>query len=123
MGNRRHKHADEINAWAEGAIIQFKINPTARLWFDCPGNNPAWSLEKVYRIKPAKKVIKFRNYLTKFGAILTYQSDSGLLPEWIEENKDFVSWVGDWQQIEVEADDNNSGGFEFNDPLGGIRVE
>ena len=102
MGNRRHKHADEIHAWAEGAIIQFKIGLTDRLWIDCPGNNPAWSLEKVYRIKPAKKVIKFRNYLTKFGAILTYQSDIGFSPKTIGKHKNFVAWIGDWQQIEIE---------------------
>lgn len=121
MGNRRHKHADEIHAWAEGAIIQFKINPTDQSWIDCPSNNPAWSLDKSYRVKPAKKVIKFRNWITKFGSVVVWQLGQGIsCPENLP---NFVSWVGDWQQIEVEADDNNSSGFEFNDPFGGIRVE
>lgn len=100
MENKRHKHADLIHAWAEGAIIQLEIYPNT--WTDCLDNTPLWRSVVNYRIKPTKKVIKFRNYLTKFGAILTYQSDSSLLPESIEENKDFVKWVGDWRQIEVE---------------------
>ena len=57
----------------------------------------------------------------KSGDIVVWQLGQGAsCPDSLP---NFVSWVGDWQQIEVEADDNNSGGFEFNDPLGGIRVE
>jgi len=45
----RHKHADLIHAWAEGAEIQFKGVDT---WHDC---SPIWSGVKEYRIKPEKK--------------------------------------------------------------------
>ena len=100
MEKRRHKHADEIHAWAEGAIIQFKINPTDRLWIDCPGNNPAWSLDKSYRVKPAKKVIKFRNWITTFGSVVVWQPGQGASCP--EDLPSFVSWVGDWQQMEIE---------------------
>ena len=46
--SKQHKHADLIHAWAEGEIIQFTSDPTGRLWIDCTGNNPAWSLEISY---------------------------------------------------------------------------
>lgn len=120
MENRRHKHADLIHAWAEGAIIQYSMG--CSIWNDCPGNRPIWEADdRIYRVKPAKKVIKFRNWLTKFGSVVVWQLEQGISCP--EDLPIFVSWVGDWQQIEVEADDNNSSGFEFNDPFGGIRVE
>ena len=72
----------------------------AEIWFGPESEREYYILRRLP--KKQRKVIKFRNYLTKFGAILTYQSDSGLLPERIEENKDFVAWIGDWQQIEIE---------------------
>lgn len=48
----KHKHADLIHAWADGAEIQYNQNG---IWFDCP--NPNWdgtgSWE--YRIKPMEE--------------------------------------------------------------------
>lgn len=46
----RHKHADLIYAWAEGAEIQ--IRSTGGAWFDGP---PSWDERCEYRIKPAPK--------------------------------------------------------------------
>ena len=58
-------------------------------------------------VKPSKKVIKFRNWLMKSGDIVVWQLGQGTSCP--EDLPIFVSWVGDWQQIEVEADGNNSG--------------
>ena len=49
--SKRHKNADLIHAWAEGAIIQFKASNGT--WTDCPDNHPRWHSNIYYRIKPA----------------------------------------------------------------------
>lgn len=46
---KRHKHADLIHAWAEGAEIQFLNAP--KQWVDTEGH-PAWYEDHQYRIKP-----------------------------------------------------------------------
>jgi len=43
----KHKHADLIHAWADGAEIQFK---GAEGWFYA--HNPTWHGDTEYRIKP-----------------------------------------------------------------------
>ena len=49
----KHKHADLIHAWADGAEIQYK---TARdIWVDCDCNKPEWLTFIKYRIKPEEK--------------------------------------------------------------------
>lgn len=50
---KRHKHADLIHAWAEGAEIQF-LNSQDK-WVDVQGY-PAWIEDGQYRIKP--KLVK-----------------------------------------------------------------
>ena len=47
----KHKHADLIHAWADGAQIQCK-NPVST-WYDC--DNPDWRETWEYRIKPEEK--------------------------------------------------------------------
>lgn len=97
--SKRHKHADLIHAWAEGAIIQLKLY--ADLWEDCANNSPAWNVGNDYRIKPAVKKIKFRNYLTTSGELATWVIKE--VPIEVTENRsDFAHWIGDWQSIEVE---------------------
>ena len=47
----RHKHADLIIAWANGAKIQwFRYGLTCNTWVDVV--NPQWDSECHYRIKP-----------------------------------------------------------------------
>ena len=120
MENKRHKHADLIHAWAEGAIIQYSIG--CGIWNNCPDNKPMWEADdRIYRVRPTKRVIKFRNWLMRSGDIVVWQLGQGTSCP--DTTPNFAAWVGDWQRIEVEADDNNSGGFEFNAPFDGIRVE
>lgn len=98
MTNKRHKHADLIHAWAEGAIIQFEDSPGE--WLDCADNDPQWAEGTNYRIKPTKKVVRFRNWLMKSGDIVTYVEGKDSDPS--DLHKVFVRWLGDWQQIELE---------------------
>ena len=55
--NKRHKHADLIIAWANGAVIQYKLG--AGVWEDSVNNAPSWALTGVYRIKPKPPVKKY----------------------------------------------------------------
>ena len=48
----KHKHAELIKAWADGAQIQYKWN---NAWFDVAHNNPHWLEHDEYRIKPEEK--------------------------------------------------------------------
>ena len=50
MENTKHPHADLINAWANGAKIQWKSQSG---WTDWDHNySPAWYIDHEYRIKP-----------------------------------------------------------------------
>jgi hypothetical protein len=54
----KHKHADLIKQWADGAQIEWRgMNGD---WCSIAGT-PAWSIETVYRIKPEPKPDVFRN--------------------------------------------------------------
>jgi hypothetical protein len=50
-----HKHAELIKAWADGAIIQYKVNKFTDIWEDCNLNYPKWHEEYEYRIKSEPK--------------------------------------------------------------------
>lgn len=96
--SKRHKHADSIHAWAEGAIIQFKLSE-GDIWLDCPDNLPCWSVDRDYRIKPATKKITFRLWLTKSGKVAVWNLIGGGP---FESPTEFKHWIGDWQSVEVE---------------------
>jgi len=49
----KHKHADLIKAWADGAEIQV-FHPNTDTWDDCT-YDPTWNLRLTYRIKPEPK--------------------------------------------------------------------
>ena len=46
----KHKHAELIHAWADGAEIESKVNG---YWWGT--NPPRWDLDYEYRIKPEEK--------------------------------------------------------------------
>ena len=76
----KHKHAELIKAWADGAQIQVKAHKLT--WED--RENPLWDADSEYRIKPEPDVRAFRafrevpingyskNYILRF-----YPSDTG----------------------------------------------
>lgn len=55
----KHKHADLIKAWADGAKIQ-AISDDGTKWNDC-NSAPNWNPFRTYRIKPEPKhdVVKY----------------------------------------------------------------
>ena len=72
----KHKHADVIKAWADGAIIQYKVGDDR--WLDSHDNDPLWDIETEYRIKPEHKI-----YVVKHIHFDAHSSDSGL---WITDD-------------------------------------
>ena len=56
----KHKHADLIKAWADGAKIQVYL-PNEDIWIDCP-HDPTWNVGRMYRIKPEPKPDQVRFY-------------------------------------------------------------
>lgn len=87
--NKRHKHADLIHAWADGAEIQYEA--ASGDWFS--SSCPNWDEPTQYRIKPKTKTVRFRNYLDIHNK-LKVSLDEAPYPV---VNK----WLGDWQEIEV----------------------
>lgn len=57
----KHKHAELIKAWADGAIIQFEFEVGGE-WKDCPSNKPNWDETTEYRIKPSPKEVTVYYY-------------------------------------------------------------
>jgi hypothetical protein len=48
----KHKHAEIIKAWADGAVIESK-HPNQNVWL--PTQFPYWDDELEYRVKPTPK--------------------------------------------------------------------
>jgi hypothetical protein len=64
MKGIKHKHAELIHAWAEGAQIQrFNIDG----WVDA--TNPYWDKDTEYRIKPKPDIISFLCVLDPSGIV------------------------------------------------------
>ena len=52
----KHKHADLIKAWADGAIVE-EYRPNLNQWVE-PEPYPIWDARFSYRIKPEPQEIK-----------------------------------------------------------------
>ena len=79
----KHKHAELIKAWADGAEIQqYMINLDE--WADCT-YNPSWNVNKTYRIKPEPQT----------DLIVLLRVEITLMQKYLEEQKllgHFVNW-------------------------------
>lgn len=104
-----HKHAALIKAWADGAEIQVKDltnydDPCDCKWKDFSEfDDEVWYSKWEYRTKP--KTIKYRTYLWTEKAghsgvwTVTWQQN---VDNDYEYNRNFVKWLGDWQEVVVE---------------------
>ena len=62
----KHKHADLIHAWADGAKIECKQIDGS--WFDGDGEtSPSWNEDYEYRIKPEPKPDVVKHFLCDFS--------------------------------------------------------
>lgn len=75
----RHKHADLIIAWANGAIIQGR--DTTGKWITL--SSPGWTASREYRIKPKVKKYKWVYTNNKYGGI-------GITGDYYSDEKEFA---------------------------------
>ena len=100
--SQRHKHADAIVAWAEGAEIEYR-DPTRHhsgLWVEC--QHPMWYENFEYRVKPVKvyRVALFRGAGT---SRYTLSADNAYEKDKLEHSVGFMRWLTDWIEYEVES--------------------
>ena len=90
---QRHKHADVIIAWAEGAEIEARSSAD-RKWV--VARNPTWWADVEYRVKPGKKyrVALFNDYTCVYTADNMKDASS------YEKERSFVRWLTDWVEYE-----------------------
>lgn len=101
--NKRHKHADVIIAWAEGAEIECRTSPD-RPWTPMTNTSSWYGFDDVeYRVKPSPVIRKFRVALIN-GVSRVYPSVVENKQQEIIYEKDafFVRWLTDWIEYEVE---------------------
>ena len=93
----RHKHADAIIAWAEGAEIQCRRHP-ADPWAEL--KQPNWQEHWEYRVKPPKN--KYRVGLFKIGENkpFTVVAETDVVEMDCETDTRFVRWLTDWVEYE-----------------------
>ena len=75
----KHKHAELIKAWADGAKIEY-FSTYEDKWDLCVNNNPCWVLNTKYRVAPTPKpdVVK-RYYATPEGHYTALASNLQLI--------------------------------------------
>ena len=99
--SQRHKHADAIIAWVEGAKIEYR-DPTRHhsgLWAEC--QHPGWYENFEYRIKPPAK--KYRVGLFKdtySGNTYTGTANAPEDANFYEKDQGFIRWLTDWIEYE-----------------------
>ena len=98
---QRHKHADLIIAWAEGAEVEYRKDPD-RPWIPLPSQTNWYTFEDVeYRIKPPTKKYRVALFKNPFsGDIYTLSADKPDSADKYEQHKSFVRWLTDWIEYE-----------------------
>ena len=83
----KHKHAELIKAWADGAEIQqYMINLDE--WADCT-YNPSWNVNKTYRIKPEPKPDWIEKRTLFWNMAVNVVEYEGMGKEWLKDGKHY----------------------------------
>ena len=95
---QRHKHADVIIAWAEGAEVECRARPD-RPWTPMTNTSSWYGYDDVeYRIKPPAK--KYRVALFLYETPLAVAANSQVTAEHFESRPGFARWLTDWIEYE-----------------------
>ena len=74
----KHKHAELIKAWADGAIIEWKFADCNDEWR--LAQNPTWNTDCEYRIKPElKPEIQVDHHCMYLNLRFTVEKDGALM--------------------------------------------
>ena len=97
-----HPHRDSMIEYANDKTIEFEYLRVDGSWNKCAGY-PSFNIKDEYRKKPkvTKKVIECRLYLTTDNEACVLQSRHRA-PE-----DNFKQWLGDWQKVEIEVQEND----------------
>ena len=112
----KHQHYDVIKAWAKGLTIQFKddgskyLNKRFQDWNDILSDSKWGSPDfndpnKTWRVKPQTKTIKYRLALMSYKSEEYYTAVFNMSTYFLIEfmnSPNFVKWVSDWIEQEVE---------------------
>ena len=93
----RHKHADMIIAWANGAEIEYRLGPHER-WSEAP--SPRWYAGFEYRIKPPAKKYRVALFRHAGEEPLAVAASSQVIADSFEPLLGFVRWLTDWIEYE-----------------------
>ena len=96
----RHKHADEIIAWAYGATIQVKLGDNPIRWEDVARNNPSWDEDCEYRAKPETLNYRVALFERDAGGYYITTCDDREIGD-LQECNNFVRWLTDWIEVEI----------------------
>ena len=98
---QRHKHADVIIAWAEGAEVEYRKDPD-RPWIPLPSRTNWYTYEDVeYRIKPPAKKHRVALFNDTFsGNMYTGTADTTEDVNFCEKDPGFIRWLTDWIEYE-----------------------
>jgi len=97
-----HPHRDLMIEYANDKTIEIEYLRSDGSWRKCDGL-PSFHHDDKYRKKPnvTKKVIECKIYLDTQGGVNIIERNSTL------SNDNFKRWIGDWQKIEIEVEDND----------------
>ena len=97
---QRHKYADVIIAWAEGAEIEHRASPD-RPWLPMTNTSSWYGHDDVeYRIKPPAKKCRVAMLSGCSGESLVVLCSSPATADTFESMPDFVRWLTDWVEYE-----------------------
>ena len=106
----KHKHADLIHAWADGAEIQFTDHVTIQ-WTDT--THPAWGSVVDYRIKPDPPKEPIRAWANVYQeGIKLHEKQTGTTLAALRNDVQLVE-AGYCQMIPHDGSDKCPVGFEF----------
>lgn len=100
--NNYHPHRDLMIEYANDKTIEIEYLRDDGSWRKCVGL-PSFHHDDKYRKKPnvTKKVIEYRIYLDTENEIVMLERQD------IIKLVNFKQWLGDWQKIEVEVEQND----------------
>jgi len=99
--NNYHPHRDLMIELANDKTIEIEYFRSDGSWRKCEGL-PSFHHDDKYRKKPkvTKKIIMYRLYIDHENE-MHFIHETDPLPE------HFKKWLGDWQNVEIEVEENN----------------
>ena len=97
---QRHKHADVIIAWANGAEIEHRAGPD-RPWLPMTNTSSWYGYDDVeYRIKPPAKKYRVALFRHAGEAPDAVVANSQAIADSLEAMPSFDRWLTDWVEYE-----------------------